>query len=196
MAGGIFLTHNTPTSETIIVIRSYQNKEHILKQKINHTKTFPEVAVRLVDLPSRQPQEPIDDTEKATSYMRTLLSGCTLENLAVVTVDSRIRPINYSIISRGAVDQALYSPSEIIRIAILSNAAGLIAYHNHPSGDCSPSHMDDIVAENMSKCLGLFHITFHDFIIIGSNTHYSYHSEKRGPFQNPSECSEQAAADA
>lgn len=167
-----------------------------MEQKINHTKTFPEVAVRLVDLPSRQPQEPIDDTEKATSYMRTLLSDCTLENLAVVTVDSRIRPINYSIISRGTVDQAFYSPSEIIRIAILSNATGLIAYHNHPSGYCSPSRMDDMVAENMSKCLGLFHIHFHDFIIIGNHDNYSYHTEKRGPFQNPSECSKQAAAEA
>ena len=166
-----------------------------MEQKINHTKTFPEVAVRLVDLPSRQPQEPIDDTEKATSYMRTLLSGCTIENLAVVTVDSRIRPINYSIISRGTVDQALYSPSEIIRIAILSNAAGVMAYHNHPSGDCSPSRMDDMVAENMSKCLELFHIAFHDFIIVGNNTHYSYHSEKREPFRENTVQPEQAAAD-
>ena len=87
MAGGIFLTDTTPTSETIFVIRSYQNKEHILEQKINQTYTFPEVAVRLVDLPSRQLQEPIDNTEKATSYMRTLLANCTIENLAVVTVE-------------------------------------------------------------------------------------------------------------
>ena len=157
--------------------------------------TFPEVAVRLVDLPSIQPQEPIDDTEKATSYMRTLLSDCTLENLAVVTVDSRIRPINYSIISRGTVDQTFYSPSEIIRIAILSNAAGILVYHNHPSGIPAPSQYDDAVAENIWQCTQLFHIHFHDFIIIGNHDNYSYHTKERGPFRKDSGQPEQAAAD-
>ena len=157
--------------------------------------TFPEVAVRLVDLPSIQPQEPIDDTEKATSYMRTLLSDCTLENLAVVTVDSRIRPINYSIISRGTVDQTFYSPSEIIRIAILSNAAGILVYHNHPSGIPAPSKYDDAVAENIWQCTQLFHIHFHDFIIIGNPDNYSYHTKEREPFRENTVQPEQAAAD-
>ena len=182
MAGGIFLTHNTPTSETIFVTRSYQNKEHILEQKINHTKTFPEVAVRLVDLPSRQPQEPIDDTEKATSYMRTLLSDCTLENLAVVTVDCHIRPINHAIISRETIDQAFYSPSEIISIAILSNAAGILVYHNHPSDVLTPSQDDDATAKNIWQCTKLFSLVLHDFIILGPTGYYSYHDKEHAPF--------------
>lgn len=166
-----------------------------MKQKSNHTKTFPEVAVRLVDLPSRQLQEPIDNTEKATAYMRTLLSNCTLENIAIVTVDSHIRPINYSIISRGTVDQAFYSPSEIIRIAILSNAAGILVYHNHPSGIPAPSKYDDAVAENIWQCTHLFHIHFHDFIIIGNPNNYSYRTEERGPFRKNNVQPKQAAAD-
>lgn len=144
--------------------------------------TFPEVAVRLVDLPSIQPQEPIDDTEKATSYMRTLLSGCTLENLAVVTVDCHIRPINHAIISRGTVDQAFYSPSEIIRIAILSNAAGILVYHNHPSDVLTPSQDDDVAAKNIWQCTKLFSLVLHDFIILGPTGYYSYHDKKHAPF--------------
>ena len=70
--------------------------------------------------------------------MRTLLANCTIENLAVVTVDCHIRPINHAIISRGTIDQAFYSPAELIRIAILSNAAGILVYHNHPSDVLTP----------------------------------------------------------
>ena len=182
MAGGIFLTDTTPTSETIFVIRSYQNKEHILEQKINQTYTFPEVAVRLVDLPSRQLQEPIDNTEQATSYMRTLLANCTIENLAVVTVDCHIRPINHAIISRGTIDQAFYSPAELIRIAILSNAAGILVYHNHPSDVLTPSQDDDVVAKNIWQCTKLFSLVLHDFIILGPTGYYSYHDKKHAPF--------------
>lgn len=144
---------------------------------------FPEVFIQLVQQPSQKLQEPIDNERKATDYMCTLLSCRTVENLAIVTVDSRIRPINYSIISRGTVDQACYSPSEIIRLAILSNAAGILIYHNHPSGVPSPSLCDDIAAENIWKCTQLFHIILHDFIILGNqNNYYSYRSEERGPF--------------
>ena len=74
-----------------------------MKEEKNNTKTykFPEVAVRLVNLPSRQLLEPIDNDKKAADYMRELLSCCTVENLAIVTVDSHIRPINYAVIKQS-----------------------------------------------------------------------------------------------
>lgn len=155
-----------------------------MKAKKNNKKIyeFPEVAVRLVNLPSRQLQEPIDNDKKAADYMRELLSCCTLETLSIVTVDSHIRPINYAIISRGTIDQTFFSPAEIIRVAILSNAAGILIYHNHPSDVLTPSQDDDAAAKNIWQCARLFNLVLHDFIILGPTGYYSYHDKEHGPF--------------
>lgn len=155
-----------------------------MKAKKNNKKIyeFPEVAVRLVNLPSRQLLEPIDNDKKAADYMRELLSCCTVENLAIVTVDSHIRPINYAVISRGTIDQTFFSPAEIIRVAILSNAAGILIYHNHPSDVLTPSQDDDAAAKNIWQCTRLFSLVLHDFIILGPTGYYSYHDKKHAPF--------------
>ena len=45
-------------------------------------------------------------------------------------------------IYRGTLDRAVVEPREILKRALLVNAAGVILYHNHPSGDPAPSRED------------------------------------------------------
>jgi DNA repair proteins len=42
----------------------------------------------------------------------------------------------------GTLDRAVVETREILKRGLLLNAAGIILYHNHPSGDPSPSRCD------------------------------------------------------
>ncbi len=46
------------------------------------------------------------------------------------------------IVSIGSLNGSLVHPREVFKAAILSSAAAIIAFHNHPSGDPSPSRED------------------------------------------------------
>lgn len=45
-------------------------------------------------------------------------------------------------VSVGSLNKAIVYPREVFKKAILSNAANVLAFHNHPSGDTEPSQQD------------------------------------------------------
>nr|WP_313120027.1 JAB domain-containing protein [Proteiniclasticum ruminis] len=64
-------------------------------------------------------------------------------------------------------------PREVFKAAVLSNAASIILFHNHPSGDPAPSSEDQTATERIRDCGRLMGIDLLDHIIIGENTYYS-----------------------
>ncbi len=67
----------------------------------------------------------------------------------------------------GSLNTVLGQPREIFKSAILSNAASIIMFHNHPSGDPSPSLEDiDMTARIYSSGI-LLGIKLLDHIIVG-----------------------------
>jgi DNA repair protein RadC len=50
-------------------------------------------------------------------------------------------------ITRGTLNSSLVHPREVFRAAIVAGAAAIIAVHNHPSGDPTPSEDDRIVTD-------------------------------------------------
>ena len=60
-------------------------------------------------------------------------------------------------------------PREVFKTAILSNAASIMAFHNHPSGDSRPSD-EDIRLTKLFVSAGQFMgIPVLDHIVIGDN---------------------------
>jgi len=68
---------------------------------------------------------------------------------------------------------------EILKPAILSNSAGIILSHNHPSGDPSPSQEDIRLTEGLSKACEILGIKLLDHVIIGELGSYSFKSAGR-----------------
>lgn len=62
--------------------------------------------------------------------------------------------------------------------AIMCNAAEIICYHNHPSGDPSPSVADNLMTEKIKKAGAIMDIPLRDHIILGEQGYYSY--EEKG----------------
>ncbi|MDR1372335.1 MAG: hypothetical protein LBJ17_04305 [Dysgonamonadaceae bacterium] len=63
--------------------------------------------------------------------------------------------------------------------AILANANGIIACHNHPSMNVSPSKDDDALTEKIKKACEIIGIKLLDHLIISPEAYYSYADEDR-----------------
>lgn len=97
------------------------------------------------------------------------------EKFFVLHLDAKNRVIAMELVSVGTLTNALISPREIFKGAILNNSASIICVHNHPSGDTSPSPEDKKITDRLSAVAELVDIRLLDHIIIG---HGRYHSIK------------------
>ena len=78
------------------------------------------------------------------------------------------QPLSISAVSMGILNSSLIHPREIFKTAILTNAASLILYHNHPSGETEPSTEDINITKRIKEAGVLMGIELIDHIIIGS----------------------------
>ena len=87
-----------------------------------------------------------------------------------------IRDSSVEVVGIGALNYCITSIREVFKNLILSNAAGFIFFHNHPSGDVSPSEGDMEVTEKLKKAGDLLDIPLLDHIIIGGTYGKSFFS--------------------
>ena len=74
-----------------------------------------------------------------------------------------------SIVSMGELTNTPIHPREVYKVAILSNAAAVIFFHNHPSGDPSPSMEDINSTRRLIECGKILGFKVIDHIVIGDN---------------------------
>lgn len=129
-----------------------------------------EVRLKLTDKAGVFSMERIDTPEKAVSVLASVLAELDREEVCVVNLDGKGRPINFNVVSIGSVNASLVTGRELYKTAILSNAAGMIMLHNHPSSDLQMSRMDRDVTEKMMYASFLLDIAFYDHIIVAGGT--------------------------
>ena len=115
----------------------------------------------------------IKPTETATTLM-TLLQDEPSEVFAILCLTTKLRVIASHEVSRGTLDSALVHQREVFRAALLSNAACLVACHNHPSGDPTPSADDVAVTRRLVAAGEVLGIPVLDHIIIGDARYFSF----------------------
>ena len=125
-----------------------------------------EVRLKLTDKTGVFSMERIDTPDKAVSVLAPVLAGLDREEVCVVNLDGKGRPINFNVVSIGSVNASLVTGRELYKTAILCNAAGMIMLHNHPSSDLQMSRMDRDVTEKMMYASFLLDIAFYDHIIV------------------------------
>ena len=121
---------------------------------------------------------------RISQYLRTpsqcaatlirLLEDEPSEVFAIVCLNTKLRVIAYHEVSRGTLDSSLAHPREVFRAAILTNAAGIILVHNHPSGDPSPSAEDRALTHRLRAVGTLLGIEVLDHLVIGDGQYYSF----------------------
>ena len=100
------------------------------------------------------------------------------ENVMLVAVDTKGYVLGIFRVSQGSVDVAICNPREIFIRALLVGASRIFLIHNHPSGDCTPSHYDIECAKKIAEIGNMIGIKLNDFIIVGKDSFFSANSNK------------------
>jgi len=114
-----------------------------------------------------------DTPERTVAYLRSKLPESIIyrpdvENFGVVLLSTRRRIIGWELIGTGILDTLLVHPREVFKPAIVMNASAFIAFHNHPSGDPTPSEADIKVTRDLIRAGQLMKIELLDHVILGS----------------------------
>lgn len=140
-------------------------------------------SIRLVkDAPIMSENE-IHNPGDAVKLLGEYLCEMDREVLCIINVKTNGIPINCSICSIGVIDQTIAQPREVLKTAILSNAAGMIIMHNHPSGTLNPSKHDTMFTDQIAKVCQMVGIPLLDHIIVGGDNseYFSFANKKLLP---------------
>ena len=101
-------------------------------------------------------------------YLRRTHGDGTQERTGALYLNARNRLLRDDPeIYRGTLDRAVVEPRELLKRALLSNAAALIVYHNHPSGDPSPSREDREFTRRLASAADLVGLRLLDHVVVG-----------------------------
>ena len=124
-------------------------------------------------------QSTLSDSQQAQSIIRKLIKTygqSDREQFCVVLLNTKNAFIGLNIVSTVAVSYAHVSPREVLKPAILSNAAAMILCHNHPSGDVAPSREDEAITARIVQACHIIGIQVHEHLIISmcDDRYYSF----------------------
>lgn len=114
----------------------------------------------------------------AVELGRRFLEECDREQLIVCCLDTKNQPLSVNVVSVGSLNSSIVHPREVFKVAVLSNSASIVVFHNHPSGDVSPSTEDINVTNRLKEAGKLIGIDLIDHISIGSEGKYCSLKEK------------------
>jgi len=118
-------------------------------------------------------RDPIRDPESIARPLIARYSHHVQERLGAVFLDSKNRIIREREIYVGTLNSTTVSTRDVLRYALQENAASIIIFHNHPSGDPSPSAEDLVFTRKMVEAARLLGVELLDHLILGTNRYVS-----------------------
>ena len=80
--------------------------------------------------------------------------------------------------SEGSLTSSIVHPREVFQAAILESAASIVALHNHPSGDPSPSREDYEITVRLKEAGSVVGIELMDHIILADRGFVSFREHR------------------
>ena len=107
--------------------------------------------------------ERFSNPREAAEMVRPLFERADRELLLVLSLDNKLAPMALEIAAVGGLNSCCVD---------VNNGAYVICFHNHPSGDCSPSGEDRRITQRIAESGRLLGIPLVDHIIIGAGGEY------------------------
>lgn len=95
------------------------------------------------------------------------------ERLLVVCLDARNRVLAVRLASVGSAKLTIIDPATVFRLALRAGAAAVIAVHNHPSGDATPSRDDQEATRVLMQVGILLRVPVLDHVVIAGDSYAS-----------------------
>lgn len=105
--------------------------------------------------------------EDAYELIKQFLGEVDREYFVVVCLNTKNQPTAINICHIGSLNASIVHPREVMKPAILSNAASILVGHNHPSGQATPSREDIEVTKRLVEAGRIIGIDVLDHLILG-----------------------------
>ncbi|HSP90509.1 MAG TPA: JAB domain-containing protein, partial [Vicinamibacterales bacterium] len=106
-------------------------------------------------------------------YLLPEFGARPVEQFGIVLLDTKHRLIRTSVLTVGTLDRSVVHPREVFREASSARAAGIVLFHNHPSGDPTPSADDVSLTRRLVAAGELMGIEVLDHVILTSTRYLS-----------------------
>ena len=116
----------------------------------------------------------ITSPEDGAAILMPRLRYETKEHFLVVLLNSKNMVLQVEQISEGSLNSSVVHPREVFAPAVLHHAAAILAAHNHPSGDPTPSKEDRALTSTLVEAGKYMGIPVLDHIIIGDASYFSF----------------------
>jgi len=119
----------------------------------------------------------ISSPDDAAMLMMEELRHEQKEHFKILLLDTKNNVRKVSEISIGSLNSSIVHPREVFKEAVVNVASSIILVHNHPSGECEPSHEDIVLTNRLDECGKIMGIRVLDHIIIGDGIYFSFKEE-------------------
>lgn len=116
----------------------------------------------------------LDNPRAAAQYLLPLFGSRTAEEFGVVLLDGKHRVMRTAIVVHGTSNISIVEPRDVYREAAIGDATAIVAFHNHPSGDPTPSPDDLELTRRLAAAGVLMGIDLVDHLILGEQRYYSF----------------------
>jgi len=127
-----------------------------------------ERAIKILEYRARYGEQiSVSSPQAAKDLCRLKLAGREHEVFAVIWLDAQNRLIEFEELFRGTLTQTSVYPREVVKTALMKNAAAAILTHNHPSGFAEPSRADELLTATLKNALAMVDVRVLDHLIVG-----------------------------
>jgi DNA repair protein RadC len=126
----------------------------------------------LTRAPAERPR--LTTPQVAAGYLLPRFGGKAVERFGVVLLDTRHRVIRTAVLAVGTLNTSSVEPREVFREATIGGAAAFVAFHNHPSGDPTPSPDDIALTRRLVAAGVLMGIDVVDHLVLGDVRYFSF----------------------
>ncbi len=132
-------------------------------------------ALELARRANRSAERPrITSPRAAGAYLLPRAQGWTEERFGLLALNAKGELLAERILSQGVATGTLISPREFFREALRYGATSALAFHNHPSGDPTPSLEDTQLTRRLRASGESLGVPLADHVILGRERFHSF----------------------
>ena len=119
-------------------------------------------------------EQPLTDPAAVARHLFLRYASAHQEVMGAVLLNLRNQWLGDFVIARGTIDRISVEPRQALVEALRRGATGIILFHNHPSGDPSPSGDDYEFTRRFTEAAAILDLKLIDHLVLGSpNRWYS-----------------------
>lgn len=116
----------------------------------------------------------ITSPRSAGEYLLPRCAGWTEERFGLLALGAKGDLLAERTLSQGTATATLISPREFFREALRYGASSALAWHNHPSGDPTPSREDIQLTRRLQASGESLGVPLADHLILGRDRYHSF----------------------